>query len=424
MVFSNRKVVELVNQDFIPVAVKAGHVANPGDDAEGKLLQRLRETQPAPQGIAVLNSDGDVLVWALRFEDDAEVLGFFAYAKKRFAEHPDGSQKVATQRFMIYPTQSLDEIQGATASRGAPDEHVAGEPCPYSPGYEQETVVGKIVGRRLDQTGTFVGDTIGQENYMEATVEIPVDLQVRLVEAVVRAEGKAFRLPADLERTFVANAFMGVLDVNPLAFGVERQEWDFSARAEDAGEDGTIWLVVHGTSDVSSHDSDRDRATDGRRWSNAVKLTWKGLIQIHGERILEVRMYAQGRQKLEWGSRRFDMSAPAVRRLPAGHHVDMDADVRFGLTAGPVTEELTVGEHDLHRLRRGSQSRAMQDQDPPPHIRRKLGRLQAALQDRARDVRTPREVARIMQRFSSLMQAGKFDEAEKLLDEALELISG
>ena len=54
-VFSRPEVIRQVNAEFIPVAIRAAHVEGYRQGEEGRLFAGLRESRPAPQGIAVLN---------------------------------------------------------------------------------------------------------------------------------------------------------------------------------------------------------------------------------------------------------------------------------------------------------------------------------------------------------------------------------
>ncbi|MEK6236169.1 MAG: hypothetical protein N2C14_15795, partial [Planctomycetales bacterium] len=88
VVFSNRQVVRRIQQDFIPVALKAALVNNPPGGPEGKLYAEISRGKPAPQGICVANSAGKPLVWALSFDDEKSIADFFEYAAKRYREFP------------------------------------------------------------------------------------------------------------------------------------------------------------------------------------------------------------------------------------------------------------------------------------------------------------------------------------------------
>ena len=61
---------------------------------------------------------------------------------------------------------------------------------------------------------------------------------------------------------------------------------------------------------------------------------------------------------------------------------------------------------------------------PTPAIQAKMERLQAGIQQWQRDGRDPSPIGRAMQKFEPLMQAGQFEEAETVLDSALQLLEG
>jgi Spy/CpxP family protein refolding chaperone len=59
---------------------------------------------------------------------------------------------------------------------------------------------------------------------------------------------------------------------------------------------------------------------------------------------------------------------------------------------------------------------------PPPAIQEKMDQLQEGLRRWQRDGRDPSAVEQAMRKFDPLMQAGQFDEAERVLDKALQLL--
>ena len=109
-VFSNPQVVRRVNSEFVPVALKAGLVNDPGFDDEGRLYAEIGRSKPAPQGICIANSAGKALDWALMFENDAAVLGFLDRALERFKQFPDAVRAVATERYMRFPDAKMDDF--------------------------------------------------------------------------------------------------------------------------------------------------------------------------------------------------------------------------------------------------------------------------------------------------------------------------
>src|SRR5439155_19372084 len=99
-VFSRPEVIRRVNADFVPLALRAPLVNGANtlrDEDEKWLYQRINRAKLAPQGIGVLNSAGQVLVWTQMFDDDRSVLAFLDHARKRFGEKADPKQLVVTQ---------------------------------------------------------------------------------------------------------------------------------------------------------------------------------------------------------------------------------------------------------------------------------------------------------------------------------------
>ncbi len=89
VVFSNPEVVRRVNEEFIPVALKAAMVNNPPRGIEGALYAEIGRSKPAPQGICTVNSDGKVLAWALSFDDDRSILKFLDHVSDRYRQSPN-----------------------------------------------------------------------------------------------------------------------------------------------------------------------------------------------------------------------------------------------------------------------------------------------------------------------------------------------
>ena len=96
VVFSNPEVVRRVNQEFIPVALKAAMINNPPRGIEGELYAEISRSKPAPQGICTANSDGKVLAWALSFDDDKSILEFLDHVSKRYKDSPDATKRSST----------------------------------------------------------------------------------------------------------------------------------------------------------------------------------------------------------------------------------------------------------------------------------------------------------------------------------------
>lgn len=255
------------------MALKAGKVANPPSGIEGRLYRQLKLTQPAPQGICVMNSGGKALAWSLMFEDDAQVLGFLDHSLERYRESPDASQPIAAQRFMRFPGRQLSEVADDGDRPEIPHAHKPGELCPGELPTQVGALLTKVIGRALGEDGKPLSDARTQDNYVEDRFQIPQAMQKNLAAAAAAAESESesdarFPIPADLARLLVANAYLGQLDVNPLG--------GHSIRATTLESEITLWatndpdvpgqLVIEGSSRVSGQNSQTNQAGDGRRW--------------------------------------------------------------------------------------------------------------------------------------------------------------
>jgi len=404
-VFSNPEVVRRVNADFVPVALKAFQVNSRPPGEEGRLYQEIGRSKPAPQGICVANSAGKVLAWALMFDDDASVVGFLDYALKRFATHPKTA--VATERFMKYPSQKMSAVEDDGQAGGVPESHAKGERCLGDAGFPEGTLLGRAYGRAF-KDGKPVGDATQQEHYVEDRFEVSVEAQ----EALAKASGGdgRFALPEGLTRALVATAHLGMLDVNPLGAPGgknDRRKWEFWGRKDGAR------LRFEGTSDVAggSGESRGGQNSDGRYWTHEVTLTWKGALEMKGNRIERLRAVAEGREKLTWGNDR--MSRPGqseVAQLPAGRPMQLDCDVRYGFEGRPAAgHEIGAGPDPT-------------PQDAPGDLPAKVQKFHAAVQRAQKEGRDLSAVGKIMEGFEGLLKEGKHKEAGDRIDQALKAL--
>ncbi len=419
MVFSNPEVVRRVNEEFIPVALKAGLVNNPPRGIEGELYTEIARSKPAPQGICTANSAGKVLAWVLSFDDEKSILKFLDHVVERYRQSPDAEQSVSAEQFLKYPSLKLKEVPDTGKRLVIPAQHPHGDRCPARPALERGTLVGRIIGRALDKQGKPSTETTKQEQYMEARVEISVDAQQRLAKAREQAAGKRFHIPNAFARSLVRHAFLGQLDVDPL--GVvpgsqnDRAKWEFWGYPVASNRQDILRIRIEGHSDVAgSQDTRLTRTQDGRVWDHRVTLTWQGYVDLNGNRILQLMMFARGDEQLHWGNHRFDgLGGSAVEHLMAGRNIDLHCGVRYGLIAKPCAAEEVVD---------GAVANPDPQAAPPRTLRVKMQKLQAGIKRLQQSGGNPSAVARAMKNFGSLMQQRKFKEAEALLDQALELV--
>jgi hypothetical protein len=384
-VFSREDVIRRAGADFIPVALKAGLVNDPGGDEEGLLYREIGRSKPAPQGICVLNSAGKALDWALSFDDPPAVSAFLDRALERFRKHPGA---IDTERFMRYPGHRLDDVQDNGTVLAIPDAH---ERCPAQTRVRRGTLMARVYGRVL---GTLA-DPTRQENYVEDRFALSVELQELLARELAAAGNERFRLPEPVARVLAGRAYLGPLDVDPL-LGPGTKTLELWGRRGAAG------VRVEGRSELAGGDSDRDRA-DGRRWSHEVRLAWEGLIEIRERRVTRLLLLARGSEKLTWGHARAPLAGESdLAHLPAGRPIDFNGEVRYGILGEPApeAESADVGE-------------ALQAK------RRALDEGLRAWKEQGRDLAP---VGRILEEFGPLAARGKFREAEAVLDRALRLL--
>ena len=423
MVFSNRAVVERIQKSFVPVALKAALVNNPPGGVEGKLYAEISRSKPVPQGICVANSAGKVMAWALSFDDEDSIAAFLDYAAKRFEEFPDAKHPIVTERFMRYPSHKLAEVADTGASIAVPVSHKDDDRCPALPAVERGTIVGRVIGRALDKDGKPLADTLRQEHYMEARFEIPRAVQRQFIDDLRKAAGKKFPLPQVFVHSIVEPAYLGQLDVNPMGSvpGSEnqRRSIEFFGQQITKDDDATsIRIRVTGHSDIAG--GHRKSGGDGRNWEHAVKLDWQGYIEVAEDQVKRLTLFAEGKEKLRWGNQRFQLTDEVdARHLMAGHPIDLDCGVRYGLIAEPASADEIV---DGLAKRGNGQNPADATPATAKRIQAKIQNLQAGIKRWQRAGRNPMPIGKLMQQFGPLMQQQKIKEAEAILDRALKLL--
>jgi hypothetical protein len=305
---------------------------NPPSGIEGDLYRELKRTQPAPQGICVANSSGKVLSWSLTFEDDASVLKFLDHSSARYADHPNASATVAAERFMRFPIHKLPDIADNGKIPKIPDSHAEGELCPGHLPIKKGSLLAKIVGRALDSDGQPISNARTQDNYIEDRFEIPLGAQKEFGAAVAAARGEPFRVPEALSLLLVSNAYLGMLDVNPIgrvysAAETTAEKINLWAEQSADGSDVSLW----GTSSVSGHQDKRGQKTDGRRWNHSVTINWTGKVTLGGEGIQALAILGNGDEKLQWNAGGSRTGGNDVANLPAGRPIDFSGKVRYGI---------------------------------------------------------------------------------------------
>ena len=423
-VFSRDDVARRVRQEFVPVALKAALVNNPPAGPEGRFLREISRSKPAPQGICVANSAGKVLAWALSFDDDASVPSFVDHVLERYRAFPGAARPVVAERYMKFPSRPLADMADTREALPEVTTHEADGYCPATPPKARGTVVAKVWGRRVLEGGVLAGDCHRQENYIEDVFDIPPDMQGELARAVAAAgDGVLHRvlLPDRFARQLVTYTYLGQLDVRPVSSPVpdHRSKIDtleLWAAPMDSSPAGKVRLRIGGRSNVSS--SSPGRRGDGASYLHEVTLEWQGTLSMDGERISGLMLYAEGREKLKWGNPALRFAREDdVAHLPAGKPLDIDTKVRYGIVGKPIADAEAWQKDEPPPRQPGLGG-------PPPEFRPKMQRLQRGMRRLARSGRNPQAVQAAAQRFTRLMQAGRFADAERALDRALALLEG
>ncbi len=422
VVFSNPEVVRRINKQFIPVALKAAMVNNPPPGIEGDLYAEIGRSKAVPQGICTLNSNGKVLTWVLSFDNAASIPKFLDHVVSRYEKAADPQQPVKAERFMKFPSRKLADVEDTGKRLEIPGQHAEHDRCPARPALQKGTLVGRIIGRPLDEKGEPIARTIRQEDYMEARLEIPVAPQEQLAAAVNRAQGKRFHLPDAFARSVITHAFLGQLDVNPLGdvpgSRNNNRRWEFTGQIIDSVDAKTTRIRIEGESAVDGEqDTGRKGRGDGAFWEHRVALSWQGYADVKENRIIQLALIAHGNERLRWGNDRLKFSKEAdAAHLMAGHPIDLNCSVRYGLFAEPCAADEVVEGAVSGQRRPGNGPRL------DPALRAKMQRLQAGVKRLQRSGGDPSKIVDLMEQFAPLVRQQKFREAEAILDEALKLL--
>ena len=405
-VFSRADVVARVNESFVALSTRAPlvnglHAA--GDSDEERLYHRLKRVMLAPQGIGVLDAEGRVLSWVQMFDDEDAVLAFLDRGVERFHEE---SVAPAAERHMRYPSEASAEVPFEEDGPALAGAHADGVRCPadserHGAGPEGALAV-ELTGRVLDAEGAYSGDTVRQESYTQDQFVIDLETQRAVAMALEGARGERVRLPEALGRLLATNAYLGHIDVRPLENprggrgDLTRCELWATATAEGIRVEGST--SVHGVLDgPGGHEHE-------------VTLEWRGFFALDGDRIVDLVLLGEGSERSKFGLAQHPSASGGGEEtfLPAGRAVDLDAKVRYGLLGRPIPASEAV----------------MPLQDRAQGIQRKMKDVHEGIQRWQEEGRDPSPIGRILERFEPLMKLGKIDEAEAILDEALEALGG
>ena len=172
---------------------------------------------------------------------------------------------------------------------------------------------------------------------MEARIEIDIGAQEALADALNDAGDREFALPEHVIRAIVGPAFLGQLDVNPLGTvpgsTVDGRTWTMRGKRVATSDQRQDRIRIEGTSSLQAHQGN-GRQSDGRQWEHRVTLAWNGFIDLRDHRIVRLKLLAAGDERLRWGNTRLALSQEAdVEHLMAGHPIDLDSGVRYGVMA-------------------------------------------------------------------------------------------
>ncbi len=400
-VFSRADVVARVSESFVALATRAPlvngmHAA--GDPDEERLYGRLKRVMLAPQGIGVLDAEGRVLSWVQMFDGDDEVLPFLDRALERFRE--EGAAPAA-ERHMKFPSEASSEVPFEEDGPSLAGGHAEGQRCPaasekHGAGPEGALRI-EMTGRVLDEEGGYSGDTVRQECYSQDQFAIDLETQRAVASALRGARRERVLLPGAFGRFLALHAYLGHIDVRPL--DNPRSGRGDLTRCEVWATEGAGGIQVEGSTSVHG-------VLDGPGGhEHDVSLDWRGYLRLEGDRIVDLVLVGDGKERSRFGlSQHLSSSGEGEESfLPAGRPVDLDAPVRYGLLGRTIDAD----------------EAAAPMQDRAQSIQAKMKRVHEGVQRWQQEGRDPSPIGRILERFEPLMKEGKIDEAEAILDEAL-----
>ena len=141
----------------------------------------------------------------------------------------------------------------------------------------------------------------------------------------------------------MSHAYLGQLDVDPVGHVPGSKgtlkHCEFWAKA-GAGGNGPVRLRIEGKSEAAGVPDDSQGVGDARLWQHEVKLTWQGIIEMKKDRMIRLLLVARGSEKLKWGNKFQQLKDQAdVTMLLAGHAVDLNCGVRYGIIGEPIADE-------------------------------------------------------------------------------------
>lgn len=326
------------------MAVKARLAQQPPPGPEAPFYDELRRTQPAPQGMAVMNSSGNVLAWALAFDGDENILKFLEHARKRFEANPTADALPTAERFQRFPDHKLPDLPASSTLDAQPDLKQGDYSSPGGYQAQEGSLSGRLVGRVVDEEGNLIDTGVrSQETYAEDRVEISKPAREALINAANSKDaGQPFLIPKRFARELIDSAYLGMLDVNPLAgrniggtvLKEEIQLW--GRQLPPTGESHTIEIWGHTLCEGEA--AQLGRNTDGRDWKNRVELNWVGRIVIQKDELISLLAMGNGKEILHWNHGAANSppqgEAPrtAAANLPAGRPIQFSGPVRFGIS--------------------------------------------------------------------------------------------
>ncbi|MEM7012389.1 MAG: hypothetical protein AAF585_13000 [Verrucomicrobiota bacterium] len=345
-VFSKPEVVEKINAEFIPVALKAAHVNNPQPGPEGQMFREIGRSKIAPQGICVVNSACKVLSWSVSFDEDDSIEKFLDHCVRRYDEFPNAETPVAAERYRKFPSLKMADVADDRSVPVIPEQHRENDPCPGEFRYPPGTFLARVVGRLLDDDGGFSEATRTQDNYIEDRFEIGAAEQRALLQASAAAGAAAeFDIPTSFARAIVGASHLGQLDVSPLGGSqtggqTTHEEIQLCAKRIENQTAEVVRLAISGSSSVAGADAQRGRRSDGRIWKNRIDLDWRGFVEIKGGVVTDLALIGEGQESLLWDQiGGWPENEPDVAHLMAGRKVDLSGKVRYGVTGRPAAAD-------------------------------------------------------------------------------------
>lgn len=322
-----QQLIERLQDQFIPLALRSQDLdnaqrQNPKTE-EAQRLRRLAQSMPASSAYATLNLDGQVLDWAVRFDNDKALEQFLNNQWQRFNDQPKFTANAKIGQFLNYPkVQRPSETAKTSQPKHWTSKHPPKRFCrgrhPWPQDALKITVLGQDANKLHKQKDLFL--------------LTPKD-QAQILKHLDQ------RLPKPLAQSLIRQAFLGSKTHQPdgNAFNIKAQWNSCQLR---------LTKTTNGQAQLTGHSSILSQSPNNHsvKLKHQVTLTWLGRLSYSKNRILSLKLYAHGHEQLSFQDLR-PQSHTAFGPPPA---LNWNSTAEFALLGAPIPA--TKGPLNDHEL--------------------------------------------------------------------------